>query len=133
MKLSAGRHCIPRGSEEKINNFKEQIDRFANEILHFKLLLATRAIDIFSAFLYMLLMAQMNISLPDGLKNWAEARVAEGRYSSTSDLVRDLLRREQDYVTKLERLQAAIDEGLASPPTGGSVEEIIEQGFARLA
>ena len=78
-------------------------------------------------------MAQMNISLPDGLKNWAEARVAEGQYSSTSDLVRDLLRREQDYVTKLERLQAAIDEGLASPATDTSIHDIVEQGFARLA
>lgn len=75
----------------------------------------------------------MNVSLPEGLKIWAETRVAEGRYSSTSDLVRDLLRREQDYVTKLERLQAAIDEGLASPVVGASIEEIIEQGFARLA
>ena len=40
-------------------------------------------------------MAQMNISLPDGLKKWAEMRVAEGRYSSTSDLVRDLLLTQQ--------------------------------------
>jgi antitoxin ParD1/3/4 len=78
-------------------------------------------------------MAQMNVSLPDGLKSWAEARVSEGLYSSTSDLIRDLLRREQDYVTKLERLQTAIDEGLASPPTGKSIEGIIEAGFARLA
>lgn len=59
-------------------------------------------------------MAQMNISLPDALKSWAEARVAEGRYSSTSDYVRDLMRRDQDHAEKLARLQAAIDEGLAS-------------------
>lgn len=59
-------------------------------------------------------MAQMNISIPDQLKGWAEARVAEGRYSSTSDYVRDLVRRDQEYVEKLQRLQAAIDEGLAS-------------------
>lgn len=78
-------------------------------------------------------MAQMNVSLPDGLKNWAEARVSEGRYSSTSDLIRDLLRREQDYTTRLERLQADVDEGLASPATGNSIENIIEKGFARLA
>ncbi|MEJ7935769.1 type II toxin-antitoxin system ParD family antitoxin [Sphingobium sp. AN558] len=59
-------------------------------------------------------MAQMNISLPDALKSWAETRVAEGRYSSTSDYVRDLMRRDQDHAEKLARLQAAIDEGLAS-------------------
>lgn len=78
-------------------------------------------------------MAQMNVSLPDGLKSWADDRVSEGRYSSMSDLVRDLLRREQDYTTKLERLQAAIDDGLASPPADDSLEDIIEQGFTRLA
>jgi antitoxin ParD1/3/4 len=38
-------------------------------------------------------MAQMNISIPDKLKGWAESRVAEGRYSSTSDYIRDLVRR----------------------------------------
>lgn len=37
-------------------------------------------------------MAQMNISIPEALRSWAEARVAEGRYSSTSDYVRDLVR-----------------------------------------
>ena len=62
----------------------------------------------------MLDMAQMNISIPEALKSWAEARVAEGRYSSTSDYVRDLVRRDQEAEEKLRRLRAAIDEGLAS-------------------
>lgn len=59
-------------------------------------------------------MAQMNVSIPEKLKGWAEARVAEGRYSSTSDYVRDLVRRDQDREEKLQRLRAAIDDGLAS-------------------
>ena len=59
-------------------------------------------------------MAQMNVSIPDKLKGWAESRVAEGRYSSTSDYVRDLVRRDQEREEKLQRLRAAIDEGLAS-------------------
>ena len=59
-------------------------------------------------------MAQMNISIPDQLKSWAEARVAEGRYSSTSDYVRDLVRRDQEHAEKHRALVAAIDEGLAS-------------------
>jgi antitoxin ParD1/3/4 len=59
-------------------------------------------------------MAQMNISIPDALKGWAEKRVAEGRYSSTSDYMRDLVRRDQESQEKIERLQAAIDEGRAS-------------------
>ena len=70
-------------------------------------------------------MAQMNISIPDQLKSWAEARVAEGRYSSTSDYVRDLVRRDQEYAEKLQRLQAAIDEGRASPSSERTIEGII--------
>lgn len=70
-------------------------------------------------------MAQMNISLPDKLKIWAEARVAEGRYSSTSDYVRDLMRRDQDRSEALARLQAAIDEGRASPPSDRTIDDII--------
>ena len=70
-------------------------------------------------------MAQMNISIPDKLKSWAEARVAEGRYSSTSDYVRDLVRRDQEQEEKLRRLQAAIEEGLASGISDRTVEDII--------
>ena len=62
-------------------------------------------------------MAQMNVSIPDALKGWAEARVAEGRYSSTSDYVRDLVRRDQENEEARRRLLAAIDEGLESGPS----------------
>nr|WP_295669817.1 type II toxin-antitoxin system ParD family antitoxin [Sphingomonas sp.] len=70
-------------------------------------------------------MAQMNISIPDQLKSWAEARVAEGRYSSTSDYVRDLVRRDQEYAEKHRVLVAAIDEGLASGVSERTIEDII--------
>jgi antitoxin ParD1/3/4 len=71
-------------------------------------------------------MAQLNISVPEGLKKWAEQRVAEGRYSSTSDLIRDLMRRRQEEEAQLAALQAAIDKGRESPPLKGSPTEIIE-------
>jgi antitoxin ParD1/3/4 len=65
-------------------------------------------------------MAQMNISIPEALKSWAEARVAEGSYSSTSDYIRDLVRRdredEQARAREMARLRQAWDEGLASGP-----------------
>lgn len=76
-------------------------------------------------------MAQMNVSLPDQLKGWAESRVAEGRYSSTSDYIRDLVRRDQEAEEARRRLQAAIDEGLASPIVDTSIEDIIARGRAR--
>lgn len=59
-------------------------------------------------------MAQMNISVPDALRQWAEQRVAEGRYASTSDYIRDLMRRDQDAAAELAWLQGEIDKGIAS-------------------
>ncbi len=85
----------------------------------------------FSAESYEARMAQMSISIPDKLKGWAESRVAEGRYSSTSDYVRDLVRRDQEHDEKLRALQSAIDEGLASPVVDTTIEEIIARGKAR--
>lgn len=78
-------------------------------------------------------MAQMNISIPEALKSWAEARVAEGSYSSTSDYVRDLVRRDRDFAEKVAALQAAIDEGLASGVSERSVEDIIADNRKRIA
>ena len=72
-------------------------------------------------------MAQMNISIPDKLKGWAEARVAEGRYSSTSDYVRDLVRRDQEREEARRRLQAAIDEGRASGVSDRDPFEYMEE------
>jgi len=72
-------------------------------------------------------MAQLNISVPDGLKDWAEKRVAEGRYSSTSDLVRDLMRHRQEEEAELAELQAAIDKGRASGIYPGTPSEIIAE------
>ncbi|NNC73067.1 MAG: type II toxin-antitoxin system ParD family antitoxin [Sphingomonadaceae bacterium] len=59
-------------------------------------------------------MAQMNLSLPDGLKAWVESRVSEGRYASASDYVRDLMRRDQERAEEIAWLQAEIDKGRAS-------------------
>ena len=75
-------------------------------------------------------MAQMNISLPEGLKKWAEMRVAEGRYSSTSDLVRDLLRREQERSDDVAWVQAMVDEGMASETLEKDAFEVIDELIA---
>ena len=58
-------------------------------------------------------MSTMNVSLPDELKSFVDARVDTGGYGSTSEYVRDLVRRDQDR----ERLRWVLVEG-ASPPLG---------------
>ena len=60
-------------------------------------------------------MPQVNLSLPPALKDWVDRKIAEGRYSSASDYVRDLVRRDQEAaMAETEWLRGLIVEGLAS-------------------
>ena len=72
-------------------------------------------------------MAQMSISLPDKLKKWAEARVSEGSYPSTSDHVRDLMRRDRARADEIAWLQAELDKGWASPTLDQDAFEVIDE------
>ena len=76
-------------------------------------------------------MAQMNVSVPGLMKEWCEAQVRQGRYSTTSDYVRDLIRRDQDNLTGVKALQTAIDEGLKSGMSTRSLDEILAEARAR--
>jgi antitoxin ParD1/3/4 len=69
-------------------------------------------------------MATMNVSLPLGMKEWVEAQTQTGRYSNTSDYVRDLIRRDQERADKISHLQALVDEGLQSGISRHSMPEI---------
>jgi len=53
----------------------------------------------------------MNISLPEALKSFIDQQVAGGAYGSSSEYVRDLIRKEQDR----QKLRALVLEGLESP------------------
>lgn len=56
-------------------------------------------------------MATMNISLPDTLKAAMDSRVADGGFGTSSEYVRDLIRRDLDA----HRLKALLLEGAESP------------------
>ncbi len=70
-------------------------------------------------------MATMNISLPDPMKEWVEARTRTGRYSNASDYVRDLIRRDQERSDKIAAMQRFVDDGLASGQGERSMDEIL--------
>ncbi|MEG3178337.1 type II toxin-antitoxin system ParD family antitoxin [Sphingomonas sp. RB3P16] len=59
-------------------------------------------------------MAQMVISVPDSLKDWANQRVANGDFASTSAYRRDLMQRDLDDAAQLAWLQAEVEKGFAS-------------------
>lgn len=58
-------------------------------------------------------MTTMNISLPETMKSYVDAQVETGGYSSSSEYVRDLIRRDQ--IAKAEKILAEkIMEGINS-------------------
>ena len=57
-------------------------------------------------------MATMNISLPDDLKAFVDAQVAEHAYGSSSEYLRELIRKQRD----VEKLRGLLLEGAHSGP-----------------
>ena len=78
-------------------------------------------------------MATMNISVPDPMKNWVQVQIEEGKYASSSDYVRDLIRKDQEEKDKLVALQAAITAGVESNEAGELDMESIKQKARKLA
>ena len=77
-------------------------------------------------------MATLNVSLPDPMKDWVAAQITGGRYASSSDYIRDLIRRDQECREKRQALQEAITKGLESGISERSVSEIIDEAKREL-
>lgn len=56
-------------------------------------------------------MATMNISLPDELKGFIDAQVEEHGYGSTSEYLRDLIRRQRDVIQLRQMLLDGANSG----------------------
>ena len=67
---------------------------------------------------YVAAMSTMNISLPDALKSFVDEQVASRGYGTSSEYVRELIRKDQDR----QRLRALLFEG-ASSPAGAVADE----------
>ncbi|MGA3040832.1 MAG: type II toxin-antitoxin system ParD family antitoxin [Bryobacteraceae bacterium] len=79
-------------------------------------------------------MQTMNISLPDPLKNFVEHQIAEGRYSSASEYIRELIRDDEKRRAE-ERLEALLLEGLESEDselTKQDFEDIRQEALVQL-
>ncbi len=70
-------------------------------------------------------MATMNISLPDPMRDWVQAQIKSGKYASSSDYLRDLIRQDQERKSHLQSLQQAITEGMES----GAAEDFDLKAF----
>ena len=58
-------------------------------------------------------MSKMSASLPDGLKSFVDEQVATGGYRTSSEYVRELIRRDRDR----QRLRGLLLDGAQSRPT----------------
>jgi len=79
-------------------------------------------------------METMNISLPEPLKDFVDAQIASGRYSSVSEYVRVLIREDEKRKAE-ERLEALLLEGLAtqeSELTRQDFKDIRKEALARI-
>jgi antitoxin ParD1/3/4 len=69
-------------------------------------------------------MTTMNISLPTSLKDYVDEQVGEGGYGTSSEYVRELIRKDQDR----KRLRAVIlqgaTSGLTAPVDAGYFESL---------
>jgi len=76
-------------------------------------------------------MPTMNISLPESLKDFVESQVKSGEYSSASEFIRTLVRRDQKERER-ETLEVRILEGLSSGEVVEASPEIWGQLLQRL-
>ena len=79
-------------------------------------------------------MQTMNISLPDPLKEFVDHQIAEGRYSSVSEYIRELIREDEKHKAE-ERLEALLLEGLESDEselTRKDLDDIRKEAVSRL-
>jgi antitoxin ParD1/3/4 len=73
-------------------------------------------------------MTTMNISLPDPLKNFVDEQVEQRGNSTSSEYVRELIRKDQDR----QHLKNLLLEGAASPLTTAMDAEYLEALRGRL-
>lgn len=80
-------------------------------------------------------MQSMNISLPDPLKQFVDGQIEQGRYSSVSEYVRELIRADEKHKVE-ELLETKLLEGLNSAESALSPAEwrvIRTEALAKLA
>jgi len=79
------------------------------------------------------MMATMNVSLPEAMKSWVESNARSGRYSNSSDYVRDLIRKDQELAAKIVHMQTQVTEGINSGVGNYSMDELREIALKRIA
>jgi len=65
----------------------------------------------------------MNVSLPKTLRSFVDERVSSSSYTSASEYVRELIRKDRKHHAAHDRLEELLLEGLASGPASDWTED----------
>ncbi len=71
-------------------------------------------------------MSSMNVSMPEQMKEWVENQISLGRYHNASEYIRELIRKDQDRLSRDEAFRAAINAGRESGLSDKTAEEVFE-------
>lgn len=71
-------------------------------------------------------MISKNVSLPDPMGDWIDALVSSGKYASSSEYIRDLIRKDQEH-REFQILQTAITKGIGSGEPSPLDMEVVKQ------
>ena len=72
-------------------------------------------------------MSTMNISLPETLKSFVDSQVNEGDYGSSSEYVRELLRKEKDRVHLRRLILDGMESELIDEPMDSSYFDMMRK------
>lgn len=76
-------------------------------------------------------MIRKTVTITAAMDRWIKKQIALGRYGNDSEYVRDLIRRDQDYQTRLATLRKAIHDGRESGLTDDRAGGVIAEGQRR--
>ena len=77
-------------------------------------------------------MVKKSITVTSQQDQWIKSRIKTGHYGNDSEVVRDLIRREQARTDALEAIRAALVEGEESGMSNLTPQEIFDEVKARL-
>ncbi len=69
-------------------------------------------------------MVKKSISITDQQDKWVKAQIISGNYGNESEVIRDLIRKEQIQYSRIEAIRIALIEGEQSGISNRSIEDI---------
>lgn len=71
-------------------------------------------------------LVKKTVNITDQQESWLKSKIAEGQYGNDSELIRDLIRKEQERLAGIEAIRSALVEGEESGRSDRTPEEIFE-------